>query len=145
MATGNGYLAMDNCQWALLHHACLASPLTADSVALAEYLLSRGASVNHGDGGSALHILVVRPSTSYSTDMIGLLLRAGADVNARNDAGNTPEDEAKAALSHLRRNAFEHMGEDLSPGFIEGGRRNQICQKYGIIKIEWYHKNLMVP
>ena len=59
------------------------------NVALAEYLLSRGASVNHGDA-SALHILIARPSTSYSTDMVGLLLRAGADVNARDINGESP-------------------------------------------------------
>ena len=82
--------AMDGSRWTLLHHACLPIDLSADNLALAEYLLSRGASVNHGDGGSALHILVVRPSTSYSTDMIGLLLRAGADVNARDDLFTSP-------------------------------------------------------
>ena len=81
--------AMDNCQWTLLHHTCLANPLTADSVALAEYLLSRGASVNHGDA-SVLHCAVARPSTSYSTDMVGLLLRAGADVDARDMDGESP-------------------------------------------------------
>ena len=82
--------AMDRSRWTLLHHACLPIDLSADNLALAEYLLSRGASVNHGDGGSALHILVVRPSTSYSTDMIGLLLRAGADVNARDIHSHSP-------------------------------------------------------
>ena len=81
--------AMDNCQWTLLHHTCLANPLTADSVALAKYLLSRGASVNHGDA-SVLHCAVARPSTRYSTDMIGLLLRAGADVDARDMDGESP-------------------------------------------------------
>ena len=81
--------AMDNCQWTLLHHTCLANPLTADSVALAKYLLSRGASVNHGDA-SVLHCAVARPSTSYSTDMVGLLLRAGADVDARDMDGESP-------------------------------------------------------
>ena len=82
--------ATDRSRWTLLHHACLPIDLSADNLALAEYLLSRGASVNHGDGGSALHILVVRPSTSYSTDMIGLLLRAGADVNARDIHSHSP-------------------------------------------------------
>ena len=73
----------------LLHHACLASPLTADSVALAEYLLSRGASVNTGDA-SVLHCAVVRHHSSHPTDMIGLLLRAGADVNARDIHSHSP-------------------------------------------------------
>ena len=39
----SGIDAMDNCQWTLLHHACLASTPTADHEALAQYLLSRGA------------------------------------------------------------------------------------------------------
>jgi len=96
----SGIDAMDNCQWTLLHHACLASPLTADSVALAEYLLSRGASVNHGDT-SVLHCAVVRHYSSHPTDMIGLLLRAGADVNARDI-----NDESPIAW------AIEKFGED---------------------------------
>ena len=81
--------AVDNCQWTLLHHACLASPLTADSVALAEYLLSRGASVNHGDA-SVLHCAVARHCISYPTDMVGLLLRAGSHIDARDDEGDSP-------------------------------------------------------
>ena len=85
----SGIDAMDNCQWTLLHHACLASPLTADSVALAEYLLSRGASVNHGDT-SVLHCAVARHCISYPTDMVGLLLRAGSHIDARDDGGESP-------------------------------------------------------
>ena len=85
----SGIDAMDNCQWTLLHHACLASPLTADSVALAEYLLSRGASVNHGDA-SVLHCAVARHCISYPTDMVGLLLRAGSHIDARDDGGESP-------------------------------------------------------
>ena len=85
----SGIDAMDNCQWTLLHHACLASPLTADSVALAEYLLSRGASVNHGDA-SVLHCAVARHCISYPTDMVGLLLRAGSHIDARDDEGDSP-------------------------------------------------------
>ena len=74
--------AMDGSRWTLLHHTCLPSWLTAENVAVAEYLLSRGASVNIGDS-TALHIAIARPTTSHSTDIIDLLLRAGADVNAR--------------------------------------------------------------
>ena len=58
-------------------------------VALAEYLLSRGASVNHGDA-SVLHCAVARHCISHPTDMVGLLLRAGADVDARDDEGDSP-------------------------------------------------------
>ena len=78
----SGIDAMDGSGWTLLHHTCLPFRLTAENVAVAEYLLSRGASVNIGDS-SALHIAIARPNTSYSTDMVGLLLRAGADVDAR--------------------------------------------------------------
>ncbi|CAH0369796.1 unnamed protein product [Pelagomonas calceolata] len=85
----SGIDAMDSYRWTLLHHACLANPITADSVAVAEYLLSRGASVNIGDS-SVLHCAVARPSTSHATDMIGLLLRAGADVDARDDDSMSP-------------------------------------------------------
>ena len=45
----SGIDAMNSYRWTLLHHACLAVPLTVNHEALAEYLLSRGASVNHGD------------------------------------------------------------------------------------------------
>ena len=101
----SGIDAMDNCQWTLLHHACLASPLTADSVALAEYLLSRGASVNHGDA-SVLHCAVVRHSGSHPTDMVGLLLRAGADVDARDFHDESP---LAWAISN-----FRHVGANLT-------------------------------
>ena len=67
--------AMDGSRWTLLHHTCLPSWLTAENVAVAEYLLSRGASVNIGDS-TALHIAIARPTTSHSTDIIDLLLRA---------------------------------------------------------------------
>jgi hypothetical protein len=83
--------AVDVHEWTLLHHTCLTNPpvITADHEALAEYLLSRGASVNHGDA-SVLHCAVVRHSGSHPTDMVGLLLRAGADVDARDDRGESP-------------------------------------------------------
>ena len=83
--------AVDNHEWTLLHHTCLTDPpvITADHEALAEYLLSRGASVNHGDA-SVLHCAVARHCRSHPTDMVGLLLRAGADVDARDDRGESP-------------------------------------------------------
>ena len=65
--------AVDNHEWTLLHHTCLTNPpvITADHEALAEYLLSRGASVNHGDA-SVLHCAVARHSSHHPTDMVGL-------------------------------------------------------------------------
>ena len=88
----SGIDAMDNCQWTLLHHACLAGTPTADNAALAEYLLSRGATVNYGvtngrGTSSVLHIAVARHYRSHPTDMVGLLLRAGADIEASYDYG----------------------------------------------------------
>ena len=101
LARPSSYIdAMDGSRWTLLHHACLSFRITAENVAVAEYLLSRGASVNIGDS-SALHIAIARPSTSYSTDMVALLLRAGADVNARDI-----NDESPIAW------AIEKFGED---------------------------------
>ena len=79
--------AIDTYRWTLLHHACLNDTPTADNLALAEYLLSRGASVNHGDDGSVLHCAVARHYRSHPTDMVGLLLRAGADIEATYDYG----------------------------------------------------------
>ena len=96
---------MDNHEWTLLHHTCLANPLTADHVALAEYLLSRGASVNHGDA-SVLHCAVARHCSSYPTDMVGLLLRAGADVDARDFHDESP---LAWAISN-----FRHVGANLT-------------------------------
>ena len=101
LARPSSYIdATDGSWWTLLHHACLSFRITAENVAVAEYLLSRGASVNIGDS-SALHIAIARPSTSYSTDMVALLLRAGADVNARDI-----NDESPIAW------AIEKFGED---------------------------------
>ena len=81
--------AIDTYRWTLLHHACLNDTPTADNLALAEYLLSRGASVNHGDA-SVLHCAVARHCISYPTDMVGLLLRAGSHIDARDDEGDSP-------------------------------------------------------
>ena len=91
----SGIDAMDNCQWTLLHHACLASTPTADHEALAQYLLSRGASVNYGvtnghGKASVLHIAVARHHRSHPTDMVGILLRAGAEVDPRDMNGESP-------------------------------------------------------
>ena len=133
--------AMDRSRWTLLHHACLPIDLSADNLALAEYLLSRGASANHGDGGSALHILVVRPSTSYSTDMIGLLLRAGADVDARDDRGESPIAWAIANFRDFGANSTERelmralectvqllrYGASLADGFYHPERWEGSC------------------
>ena len=85
----SGIDAMDVYEWTLLHHVCLADLFTADHEALAEYLLSRGASVNHGDT-SVLHCAVARHCISYPTDMVGLLLRAGSHIDARDDEGDSP-------------------------------------------------------
>ena len=85
----SGIDAMNSYRWTLLHHACLAVPLTVNHEALAEYLLSRGASVNHGDT-SVLHCAVARHCISYPTDMVGLLLRAGSHIDARDDGGESP-------------------------------------------------------
>ena len=85
----SGIDAMDSYRWTLLHHACMPVPLTVGHEALAEYLLSRGAPVNHGDC-SVLHIAVARHCISYPTDMVGLLLRAGSDIDARDDGGESP-------------------------------------------------------
>ena len=87
--------AMDNYRWTLLHHACMANTLTADHEALAKYLLSRGASVKNGatngnGQASVLHIAVARHHRSHPTDMVGLLLRAGADIDARDRQGESP-------------------------------------------------------
>ena len=91
LARPSSYIdATDGSWWTLLHHACLPIDLSADNLALAEYLLSRGASVNHGDDGSVLHCAVARHCRSHPTDMVGLLLRAGADVDARDDRGESP-------------------------------------------------------
>ena len=106
LARPSSYIdATDGSWWTLLHHACLSFRITAENVAVAEYLLSRGASVNIGDS-SALHIAIARPSTSYSTDMIGLLLRAGADVDARDFHDESP---LAWAISN-----FRHVGANLT-------------------------------
>ena len=90
LARPSSYIdATDGSWWTLLHHACLSFRITAENVAVAEYLLSRGASVNHGDA-SVLHCAVARHCISYPTDMVGLLLRAGADVNARDNHSHSP-------------------------------------------------------
>jgi hypothetical protein len=58
-------------------------------MALAEYLLSRGANVNHRSeaaldmGFTALHIAAARHYRSYPEDMVSLLLSAGSEVDAR--------------------------------------------------------------
>ena len=99
--------AVDNHEWTLLHHTCLTDPpvITADHEALAEYLLSRGASVNHGDA-SVLHCAVARHCRSHPTDMVGLLLRAGADVDARDFHDESP---LAWAISN-----FRHVGANLT-------------------------------
>ena len=90
LARPSSYIdAMDGSRWTLLHHACLSFRITAENVAVAEYLLSRGASVNHGDT-SVLHCAVARHCISYPTDMVGLLLRAGSHIDARDDEGDSP-------------------------------------------------------
>ena len=99
--------AVDNHEWTLLHHTCLTDPpvITADHEALAEYLLSRGASVNIGDA-SVLHCAVARHCRSHPTDMVGLLLRAGADVDARDFHDESP---LAWAISN-----FRHVGANLT-------------------------------
>ena len=99
--------AVDVHEWTLLHHTCLTNPpvITADHEALAEYLLSRGASVNHGDA-SVLHCAVARHCRSHPTDMVGLLLRAGADVDARDFHDESP---LAWAISN-----FRHVGANLT-------------------------------
>ena len=91
----SGIDAMDNCQWTLLHHACLAGTPTADNAALAEYLLSRGATVNYGvtngrGTSSVLHVAVARHYRSHPTDMVRIVLRAGAEVDPRDINGESP-------------------------------------------------------
>ena len=121
--------AMDGSWWTLLHHACLPFRITAENVAVAEYLLSRGASVNIGDA-SALHIAIARPSTSYSTDMVGLLLRAGADVDARDDGCESPiawaiekfgdDDLSDSELTRVLQSTVQLLryGASLADGFF---------------------------
>ena len=138
----SGIDAMDNCQWTLLHHACLASPLTADSVALAEYLLSRGASVNHGDA-SVLHCAVARHCISYPTDMVGLLLRAGSHIDARDDEGDSPiawamdamrSDRSERELTRALECVVQLLrhGASLADGFfgLEDGERPRSYEEF---------------
>ena len=102
--------AVDNHEWTLLHHTCLTDPpvVTADHEALAEYLLSRGAEVNRRDPyGSVLHCAVVRHRRSHPTDMVGLLLRAGADVDARDFHDESPLAWAISNFRHVGANITE--------------------------------------
>ena len=138
--------AMDNYRWTLLHHACMANTLTADHEALAEYLLSRGALVNNGvtnghGHASALHITVARHHRSHPTDMVGLLLRAGADIDARDRQGESPIAWAIATFQddsseRERTRALEctvqllRYGASLADGFTSwyaGGNVRQPC------------------
>ena len=142
----SGIDAMDNCQWTLLHHACLAGTPTADNAALAEYLLSRGASVKNGETNgngqaSVLHIAVARHYRSHPTDMVGLLLRAGADIDARDRQGESPIAWAIATFQdnsseRERTRALEctvqllRYGASLADGFTAwyaGGNVRQPC------------------
>jgi hypothetical protein len=132
--------SMDVYEWTLLHHVCLADLFTADHVALAEYLLSRGASVNTGDA-SVLHCAVVRHHSSHPTDMVGLLLRAGADVDARDDRGESPIAWAIANFRDFDANSTEReltralectvqllrYGASLADGFYHPERWEGSC------------------
>lgn len=62
-------------------------------IGMAELLLTNGADVNAGDNGTPLHHAVLqsrRKPTSACREMVELLLKHNAAVNARDDDGMTP-------------------------------------------------------
>ena len=86
--------AVDNMGWTLLHRSCF-NELTANHVALTEYLLSCGANINCrgicASGCSPLHLASARHYSHQGADMVGFLLHRGSEVNAtENQRGATP-------------------------------------------------------
>ena len=65
--------------------------VTLGNVEVARYLLSRGASIDKKDReGHAALLIACYTSNDTVTEMVKLLLSAGADANARNEFGRTP-------------------------------------------------------
>ena len=83
----------DKYGWTLLHLSCL-DELTADHIALAEYLLSCGANIDRcgkAHNGPVLHLACALHFRPESADMVGFLLRQGSDVNSKDTLhGATP-------------------------------------------------------
>ena len=66
--------------------------LTLEHVEVARYLLSRGASIDEKgeEGGQTALLIACYTSFGTVTEMVSLLLSAGADPNTRNNFGRTP-------------------------------------------------------
>jgi Tol biopolymer transport system component len=82
--------AVDEYGRTLLH--CWASMFIFNDVAVAKYLVSKGADVNAKDkgGSTPLHNAVFEETINECVDVVEFLISKGADVNAKDKDGRTP-------------------------------------------------------
>ena len=84
--------------------------MAAGTKEIAEFLISKGASVNESTiFGTALHEAV----NSRRYEVAKLLLENGASVNAKTNVGKTPLDRAAGKTADLLRKYGGKTGEEL--------------------------------
>jgi ankyrin repeat protein len=109
-------------------HLCVGDRRFIDEgldIKLFELLIRRGADVNAESSlGSPLHVIAMTWPSCFGPEVIPFLVKSGADINARDDAGQTPL-HCAAAAGGLPGNIAEMrqllaLGADVNAIDIEG-------------------------
>ncbi len=122
----------------------MASAVYPDRVKL---LLKLGADPNHkGPGNStALHSSACGFEGTFSQESVDLLIAAGADVNARNDEGETPAHEAVRFRRRSMLEALAKAGADFSLTDKEGLTPLGLAKRmYDLSTVAWIERRSLI-